>query len=53
VIHTIHPDNIPSQKLAIALGSANRGPGRLPAPFEASPVDVWGQTRDEWRARRR
>ena len=53
VIHTIHPDNIPSQKLAIALGSANRGPGRLPAPFEASPVDVWGQTRGEWRARTR
>lgn len=49
VIHSIDPDNLPSQALARRLGSRNRGPGRLPAPYEDSPVDIWGQTREEWR----
>lgn len=53
VIHCIDPDNVPSQKLAERLGSTNRGPGTLPAPFEAARVDIWGQSRDQWRARRR
>ena len=53
VIHSIDPDNVPSQKLAERLGSTNRGPGTLPAPFEAARVDIWGQSRDQWRARRR
>lgn len=48
VIHTIHPDNRASQQVAVKLGAVNRGPGRLPAPFENSPVDVWGQTREQW-----
>lgn len=48
VIHSIHPDNAASQRLAERLGSVNRGPGRLPAPFEESPIDVWGQTRAHW-----
>ena len=52
IIHSIHPDNINSQKLAMRLGSLNRGPGRMPPPFENEPVDLWGQTADEWRARR-
>ena len=52
VIHCIDPGNAPSQALARRLGSRNRGPGRLPPPFEANPVDVWGQTRAEWEARR-
>jgi len=51
VIHCIDPDNVPSQRLAQRLGSRNRGPGKLPAPYEGSPTDVWGQTREEWRAR--
>lgn len=51
VIHSIHPDNRASQALAARLGSANRGPGRLPAPYEDSPVDIWGQTRAQWRLR--
>ena len=53
VIHSIDPDNVPSQTLAERLGSTNRGPGTLPAPFEAARVDIWGQSRDQWRARRR
>jgi len=52
VIHTIDPENVASQQVAIKLGASNRGPGRLPAPFEANRVDIWGQTRDQWRARR-
>ena len=40
-------------RLAERLGSRNRGPGQLPAPFEAATIDLWGQTRDEWRDNRR
>jgi RimJ/RimL family protein N-acetyltransferase len=53
VIHTIAPDNAASQKVAIRLGSVNRGPGRLPPPNEEHAVEIWGQTRAEWWARRR
>jgi RimJ/RimL family protein N-acetyltransferase len=51
VIHCIDPDNAASQAVARKLESALRGPGRLPAPFEAAPVEIWGQTREQWRAR--
>ena len=53
VIHCIDPDNTPSQRLAERLGSYNQGPTRMPAPFQDLPVDKWGQSRAEWRARRR
>lgn len=52
VIHAIDPANTPSQRVAERLGSRNRGPSRLPAPFEHVTVDLWGQTREEWRQRR-
>ena len=52
VIHCIDPDNTPSIRLAERLGSRNRGPATLPAPFEHFPIEVWGQSRDEWRERR-
>lgn len=48
VIHAIHAENLASVRVAERLGSHNRGPGRLPAPFDVTPVDIWGQTRDEW-----
>ncbi len=51
VIHSIHPDNRPSQALAQRLGSTNRGWSQLPAPFQDSPSELWGQTREQWRAR--
>lgn len=51
VIHCIDPANVASRRLAERLGSVNRGPGKLPPPFEAYPVDVWGQSREQWRAR--
>jgi RimJ/RimL family protein N-acetyltransferase len=52
VIHCIDPDNTASQKVAQRLGSMNRGPVTLPPPLEDYPIEVWGQTREEWRARR-
>ncbi len=51
VIHCIDPANEASQKVAKRLGSKLRGPGKLPPPFEDAPIDVWGQTREEWRRR--
>ena len=52
IIHSIHPNNVASQKLAKRLGAINRGPGKMPPPYENDPVDLWGQTADDWRARR-
>ena len=51
VIHCIDPDNTPSQRLAQRLGSRLRGPTQLPPPYEGLPAEIWGQTRDQWRAR--
>ena len=53
VIHSIDPENAASKKVAERLGSTYRGPGRLPAPYEHVSVDIWGLTREQWRARRR
>lgn len=53
IIHTIDPENIASAQLAQRLGSNNLGPGKLPVPYDQVRVDVWGQSADEWRARRR
>jgi RimJ/RimL family protein N-acetyltransferase len=52
VIHTISPANVASQAVAARLGSRNRGPGKLPPPLDSHQVELWGQTREEWRARR-
>ena len=50
VIHTIAPDNVASQNVARRLGSGLIGPGRLPEPYQDFPVEIWGQTRAQWRA---
>jgi RimJ/RimL family protein N-acetyltransferase len=50
-IHTIDPKNAPSQAVAERLGSRYLRPGRLPAPISVD-LDVWGQTRAEWLARK-
>lgn len=52
VIHTIGPANLASQRVAIKLGSRNLRPGRLPPPYEKTVIEVWGQSREEWRERR-
>jgi RimJ/RimL family protein N-acetyltransferase len=53
VIHCIDPENIASQRVAERLGSTNRGRGWMPEPYEEHPVDIWGQTRDQWLGRPR
>lgn len=53
VIHSIHPANAASQAVARKLGARNLGPGKLPPPFHEAPVDIWGQSLDEWRSRRK
>ncbi|MFN7230396.1 MAG: GNAT family N-acetyltransferase [Brevundimonas sp.] len=52
VIHCIAPDNIPSQRLAMKLGSRNQGPTRLPPPYHEAAVDRWGQSRADWAVNR-
>ncbi len=51
VIHCIEPANAASIRVAERLGASRRGRGRLPEPL-AMPVEIWGQTREEWRSRR-
>lgn len=55
VIHSIDSDNIASQKVAQRLGSCRRGSSRLPLPppHDETLIDIWGQSRDEWHARRK
>jgi len=53
VIHCIDPANAASQALARRLGSRNQGPGRMPAPYEDAPNDIWGQSRDDWQEHRK
>ncbi|MFN3521027.1 MAG: GNAT family N-acetyltransferase [Phenylobacterium sp.] len=52
VIHTIEPGNAASQAVARRLGSTILRQAQMPAPFETTVCDVWGQSRDQWRARR-
>ncbi|MGQ0607379.1 MAG: hypothetical protein ACT4OQ_02775 [Chloroflexota bacterium] len=40
-----------SQAVARRLGSRLLGPGVLPEPFNVE-IEIWGQTREEWFARR-
>jgi RimJ/RimL family protein N-acetyltransferase len=52
IIHCIAPDNTASQAVARRLGSSLQGPGNLPAPHDKDPIELWGQSREEWFARR-
>lgn len=52
VIHTIEPANLNSVAVAQRLGSTVLRRGVLPAPLNFE-IDVWGQSREQWRARRR
>ncbi|HEU0134168.1 MAG TPA: GNAT family N-acetyltransferase [Allosphingosinicella sp.] len=51
VIHCIAPANEPSARVAERLGSSILGSAYLPAPFDSEPVDIWGQSREQWRTR--
>ena len=52
VIHCIHVDNKASQGVAKRLGAKNLRRVQMPVPFEGHAVEAWGQTREEWGARR-
>jgi RimJ/RimL family protein N-acetyltransferase len=52
MIHSIAPANVNSQRVAQKLGSKHLGAGMLPPPNESDPIEIWGQTREEWRSRR-
>lgn len=52
IVHSIDPDNVASQQLARRLGSTCIGPGQLPDPHHEARVDLWGQSAQQWRARR-
>jgi len=52
VIHCIDPANAASQNVARRLGSTIQRRQALPPPFHDPPVDIWGQSREAWRARR-
>ena len=52
VIHTIEPANTASQAVARRLGSAILRPAHMPPPFN-DVIDAWGQSREQWRTRRR
>jgi len=49
--HVIDPDNKASIAVARALGSHLLGPTQLPEPYTKERIDLWGQSRAEWRAR--
>ncbi|MEP6908245.1 MAG: GNAT family N-acetyltransferase, partial [Pseudoxanthomonas sp.] len=53
VIHTIAAENQNSKAVAAKLGSRFLHMDRLPAPQDVKPVEVWGQSREEWNARRK
>lgn len=52
VIHCIEDENLASIRVAERLGSRRLRTARLPPPADVDVV-VWGQTADDWRARRR
>ena len=53
ICHTIAPENMASIRLAERVGATNRGPTRLPAPFQDARVDDWGQSREQWQENRK
>jgi RimJ/RimL family protein N-acetyltransferase len=52
VIHCIDDGNLPSSALARRLGSRPLRRTLMPPPYENLEVQVWGQTREEWKQRR-
>jgi RimJ/RimL family protein N-acetyltransferase len=52
VIHCIEPENAPSCAVATRLGATLLRQAYLPPPFAQAPRDIWGQTREQWRAHR-
>ena len=53
VIHTIAEENVNSKAVAAKLGARLLRVDWLPAPHDQKPVEIWGQSREEWNARRK
>jgi RimJ/RimL family protein N-acetyltransferase len=51
-IHCIDPSNLASIGVAKRLGSKLLGRVQMPPPYDKATIDAWGQTREEWRARK-
>jgi RimJ/RimL family protein N-acetyltransferase len=51
VIHAIAPENSNSAAVAARLGSVKLRQAELPPPVAGVLVDIWGQSREQWRAR--
>ena len=52
VIHCISPANLASQAVAQRLGSRLLRMDHMPAPYDEEEIQIWGQSRAEWFARR-
>lgn len=52
IIHTIVPENVKSQAVARKLGSTILRQTTLPAPIDHIVTDAWGQTAEQWIAKR-
>jgi RimJ/RimL family protein N-acetyltransferase len=51
VIHCIASENLASRRLADRLGSTILRRATMPPPVTSGEIDVWGQSREAWRAR--
>ena len=52
VIHCIDPTNAPSQEVAKRLGSTILRMGRMPAPYDKYEIEIWGQSKEQWKQHR-
>lgn len=52
IVHCIDPANTPSKAVAERIGSRFLEMGRMPAPYHETPIELWGQTASDWKARR-
>jgi RimJ/RimL family protein N-acetyltransferase len=52
IIHCIRPDNVNSSAVARRLGSSRLRSQMLPAPLDEIRHDIYGQSREQWNARR-
>jgi RimJ/RimL family protein N-acetyltransferase len=52
VVHCIAADNPASQRVAASLGGRPLREAAMPPPYETSKVMLWGQSREDWFARR-
>jgi RimJ/RimL family protein N-acetyltransferase len=53
VIHSIDNQNHASQSVAKRLGSTILRQANMPAPYTDMVCDIWGQSREQWLARRK